>query len=485
VLRFTKTRGSPNDRNRFLSGNTARIACTVSLIDPGVPRIPIEENQKQKKESRLMEELKLAIIGAGSTYTPELIEGLIERREELPFRDVCLMDIDARKLGIVGGLAQRMLEAQDMPVRVRLTEDLEEAIEGADYVLAQVRVGLLDARIRDEKIPLKYDLLGQETTGAGGFMNALRTIPVIMNVARTMERLAPHAWLINFSNPAGIIAEAVLNNTDVKMMGLCNVPINMLKDVGANLPAGTKDFDYDFFGLNHLCWITKIMVDGKDILPDMLDGELSLSRMKNLSSPLYDPSLLRATGGIPAGYLNYYYYRDDEVRKCKEKARTRGEEVKIIEERLLKMYSDPDLAEKPALLAERGGALYSTAAISLIDAVENDKREYHVVNVKNQGALEFMGYDDVIEAKCLVGKEGAKPVAVKGYDNEFIMGLMKTVKAYEKLTVQAGLTGDYHVALAALLVHPLIGDYSRAKAVLDDMLAANKEFLPQFYPEGV
>ena len=427
-----------------------------------------------------MKALKLAIIGAGSTYTPELIEGLIDKRAELPFREIYLMDIDARKLGIVGGLAKRMLEAEDMPVRVVLTEDLDEAIRGADYVMGQVRVGRLDARILDEKIPLKYDLLGQETTGAGGFMNGLRTVPVIMNIAKTMERLAPEGWLINFSNPAGIVAEAVLNNSNIKMLGLCNVPINMLKGVQDSLPEDIKDFDYDFLGLNHLCWITRIVANGEDMLGDLLEGGLKLSRMKNLSDPLYAPDLLKATKAIPAGYLNYFYYRDREVQRCKDKPKTRGEECKIIEEDLLKLYSDLNLKEKPALLEERGGALYSTAAISLIDAIENDRNEFHVVNVKNQGALEFMDYDDVVEVKCVVGKDGAKPVEVPGFDNDFIIGLMKAVKAYEKLAVKAALSGDYHGTLAALLVHPLVGDYGKAKAVLDDMLEANKEFLPQF-----
>ncbi|NLK07491.1 MAG: 6-phospho-beta-glucosidase [Firmicutes bacterium] len=426
-----------------------------------------------------MRALKLAIIGAGSTYTPELIEGLIDKREQLPIQSIYLMDIDDRKLSIVGGLAQRMLEAGNMPTEVVLTDDLDEAVRGADYVMGQVRVGKLDARILDEKIPLKHGLLGQETTGAGGFMNGLRTIPVIMDVAETMERLAPDAWLINFSNPAGMVAEAVLNHSSIKMMGLCNIAVNMLKSVQESLPEGAA-FDYDFLGLNHLCWITRIETDGKDILNELIEGDLKLSRMRNLSDPLYDKDLLKATKGIPAGYLNYFYFREREVERCLAKPKTRGEECKVIEEDLLQLYSDPSLKEKPSLLEKRGGALYSTAAISLIDAIENDRNEYHVVNVKNQGALDFMDFDDVVEVKCMVGKDGAKPVPVRNFNNDFIIGLMKAVKAYEKLAVKAALNGDYHAALAALLVHPLIGDYHKAKAVLDEMLEANEEFVPRF-----
>ncbi len=427
-----------------------------------------------------MRGLKFAIIGAGSTYTPELIEGLIQRREQLKVDSIYLMDIDDRKLNIIGSLTQRMLDENKMATKLVLTKDLDEAIKGANYVMCQVRVGKLDARILDEKIPLKYDLLGQETTGAGGFMKALRTIPVIMNVAKTMERLAPDAWMINFSNPSGIIAEAVLNHSNIKMIGLCNAPIGMIKRAKEMLPEGTKEFDYDFVGLNHLCWMTGIYADGKNIIHDKLKADVEFAKLKNISPSKRDDLLLRATGGIPVGYLDYYYFRDKKIQECKEKELTRGEECKVIEEELLELYSQPELKEKPKQLEKRGGAYYSTAAISLVDAIENDKNEYHVVDVKNDGALDFLGKDDVVEIKCLVNKDGAKPVKIENFDNQYIIGLVRAVKAYEKLTVKAGLTGDYDAALTALMVHPLIGDYAKAKGVLDEMLEANKEFLPQF-----
>ncbi len=427
-----------------------------------------------------MKGLKIALIGAGSTYTPELIEGFITRIGCLKVDSLYFMDIDREKMEIVAGLVRRMLSAKGIGCRLVLTENVEEAIEGADYVLGQIRVGKLDARIQDERIPLKYGLLGQETTGAGGFMKAMRTIPVIMDVVRKMERLAPKAWLINFSNPSGIIAEAVLNNSDIKMLGLCNGPINMIARARGMVPEGTKEFDYDFVGLNHLCWITSIYADGKEILKEKLKGSIDPAELKNIPNMDYPTELMQAVKGLPIAYLNYYYERDEQVKKCIDAEKTRGELCKEIEAELLELYKDPELKEKPEILSKRGGALYSEAAVSLIDAIENDKNEIHVVDVKNSGAFSFMDKDDVVEAKCIVNKNGAAPIKLEQFEDYYIIGLMRAVKAYEKLAVKAGIDGDYPSALAALIMHPLIGDYTKAKGVLDEMLQVNKEFLPQF-----
>lgn len=428
-----------------------------------------------------MRSLKIAVIGAGSTYTPELIEGFIQRKDGLWVESFYLMDINVEKLKIIGELSERMIKRNGMSSKIVLTTDLEEAIRGADYVLTQVRIGGLEARVRDEKIPMKYDLLGQETTGAGGFMKALRTLPVLMRIAKLIEETAPEAWLINFANPSGIIAEAILNNTKVKMLGLCNVPISMVRDARGMLPENVENFDYDYIGLNHLSWITAVYADGKDILQDILEGkyELATSTMKNISESEYENQLLKATKGIPSSYLNYYYFREEKIKHNKAEEKTRGEVCMEIEKQLLEIYKDINLCEKPSLLEERGGAYYSTAAVSLIDAIENDKNEVHVVNVKNNGAIDFMEPDDVVEIKCLVNKKGASPLVCKN-TNPFIIGLMKGVKAYEKLTITAGLTGDKDAALAALLVHPLIGDYHKAKPLLQEMLEANRSYLPQF-----
>jgi 6-phospho-beta-glucosidase len=422
-----------------------------------------------------MRELKAAIIGAGSTYTPELIEGFIGRRKSLNFQVFYLMDINREKLEIVGGLAQRMLASKGFKGKVALTQDLDEALTGADYIFAQIRVGGLEARIRDEKIPLKYGLLGQETTGAGGFMKAVRTLPVMLDMAKRIERLAPDAWLINFSNPSGIIAQALLNHTSVKMIGLCNCFINMHADIAKT--TGTDNFDYDYVGLNHLSWITSVIINGENILERL--GKSSGAAMKNVPAIEYDDELVAAITALPSPYLSYYYLRDEQIKHCADAKKTRGEVCLELEASLLKQYGDPSLKDKPKELEERGGSLYSTAAVSVVDAIENDKNEYHVINVKNEGALSFLEDSDVVEIKCTVNSKGAFPAAVNKPDNPYITGLMQAVKAYEKLTVRAVINGSRADALAALMVHPLIGDYHKAKGVMDEMFEANADYVPK------
>ncbi|MCL2472372.1 MAG: hypothetical protein FWF26_01725, partial [Treponema sp.] len=235
-----------------------------------------------------MRELKAAVIGAGSTYTPELIEGFIAKRESLNFTSFYLMDINRRKLDIVGALSERMLRSKGFKGKIVLTEDTDKAIEGADYIFAQIRVGEMAARIRDEKIPLKYGLLGQETTGAGGFMNALRTVPVMVDIGHRIEKLAPDAWLMNFSNPSGIVAEAMLNHTRARMIGLCNCFINMHAGIAKTL--NTKDFDYEYIGLNHLSWVTSITVNGENVLGSL--GKIPHAQMKNVPDIDYDDELV-------------------------------------------------------------------------------------------------------------------------------------------------------------------------------------------------
>jgi len=421
-------------------------------------------------------ELKAAVIGAGSSYTPELIEGLINKKESLNFRSIYLMDVNREKLEITGGLAKRMLLSKGFDGKVVLTQDLDEAISSADYIFSQIRVGGMEVRIRDEKIPLKHGLLGQETTGAGGFMNALRTVPIMLDLARRVEKLAPQAWIVNFSNPSGIVTEAVLNHTKARMIGLCNCFINMHADIAKNL--GTTDFDYDYVGLNHLSWITSVTVKGENVLERL--GKTPGAFMKNIPGVNYDDELLAALPGIPTSYLSYFYLREAQLKKCFAAEKTRGETCIELEKTLLEQYKNPALNEKPKELEKRGGALYSTVAISAVDAIENDRNEYHVANVKNSGALPFMAHDDVVEIKCRLNREGATPIAVKMPDNPFISGMMQAVKAYEKLTVRAAINGSRADALNALMVHPLIGDYHKAKAVLDEMLAANAVYLPQF-----
>jgi len=422
-----------------------------------------------------MRELKAAVIGAGSTYTPELIRGFIDRKNSLNFQKFYLMDINKEKLEIVGELAKRMLFSNGFSGQVVLTQDLDEAITDADYIFAQIRVGGMEARIRDEKIPLKHGLLGQETTGVGGFMNALRTIPVMLDMARRIEKLAPDAWLINFSNPSGIVAEALMNHTKVKMIGLCNCFVNMKAGIAKNI--GREDFDYEYLGLNHLSWVTSVTVDGENVLDRL--GKSAGAKLKNIPDVNYDDELLAAVPAIPSYYLSYFYLRDEQIQNCLKLEKTRGELCVDIEDALVEKYKDPNLNDKPKELEERGGALYSTAAVSVVDAIENDKNEYHVVGVKNNGAIPFMANDDVVEIKCIINRNGAAPVAVLGPEIPYIKGLMQAVKAYEKLTVTAAMNGSRKDAIAALMVHPLIGDYRKAKAVLDEMVQANAEYMTE------
>lgn len=421
--------------------------------------------------------LKLTVIGAGSTYTPEIVEGLIGRRETLPIDTLCFMDVDLPKMGVVAGLVSRMLDKTGYKVRFFQTGDLGQALDGADYVIAQIRVGGLQARILDEKIPLKYHLLGQETTGIGGFMKALRTIGPVMDIAREMERRCPGAWFINFSNPSGILAEAVLGHTQVKMLGLCNCPINMLSSVREEMTHG-RDFEYDYVGLNHLSWITSVRMEGRELL---LPGAFSAGKgMANIPQVDLEEPLLRAVGAIPSSYLGYFYNREEHIQKCLSAKQSRGEECQAIERELLAQYADPNLSEKPEALARRGGALYSTAAVNLINSIENDSGDLQVVNTQNRGALPFMDQGDVVEIPCKIGRGDVTPIPPQAPVSQHIIGLMRAVKAYEKLTVEAALTGSRDAALAALLTHPLIGDYERASGALAEMLEANRRWLANF-----
>jgi 6-phospho-beta-glucosidase len=389
------------------------------------------------------------------------------------------MDIDKASLELVGGLAERQLVKSGFRGDIVLTEDLNSALDGASFVFAQIRPGRMEGRIRDEKIPLKYGLLGQETTGAGGFMQALRTVPVIMELTADMKRLsADDAWLINFSNPSGIIAEAVLNLTDVNMVGLCNCPINMVKGVADAI--GTTDFDYEYVGLNHLSWITSVIKRGEteNLVPSIAGN--TDTTMKNIPGVQIDPALMRAIPYVPSYYLSYFFARGEQVQKCLDAEKTRGEICVEIEGKLREQYSDPDLKIKPPELAQRGGALYSTAAVSAVESIACDKHELHVVAAKSNGSVPFMDDDDVVEVLCELGRDGVKPKRVSVY-NDYVVGLMRAVKAYEKLTVRAALEGDRDIALAALLAHPLVGDVAKAVPLLEDMLEANKEYLPRFF----
>ena len=430
--------------------------------------------------------LKIATIGGGSSYTPELIEGFIKRHAELPISEIYLVDVEEgrEKLEIVGELAKRMVEKAGIDMKIHLTLDRREAIKDADFVTTQFRVGLLDARIRDEKIPLKYNVIGQETTGPGGFAKAQRTIPVILDICKDMEELAPDAWLINFTNPSGIITELVNKYTKIKNIGLCNVPIGMINDIAEILGVEASRIYIDFAGLNHLVWGTKIYLDGKDVT-DIVVHELATGKsmtMKNIEDLGWDADFIKSLGMLPCPYHRYYYQADQmlkgELEAAAEKG-TRGQVVKQVEESLFELYKDPDLSIKPPQLAERGGAHYSDAACSLINSIYNNKKDIQIVNVRNNGTIADLPDHVAIETNCVIDRNGAHPINV-GHVPTKIRGLMQAVKAYEELAVEAGVTGDYSTALQALTIHPLVPSADIAKKILDDIIKENKEYLPQY-----
>lgn len=430
--------------------------------------------------------LKIAAIGGGSSYTPELVEGLIKRYHELPVDDLYLADIEEGKdkLEIVGNLAKRMVEKAGVDINIHMTLDRREAIKNADFIITQFRVGLLDARIRDEKIPLKYNVIGQETTGPGGFAKAQRTIPVILDICKDIEELAPEAWLINFTNPSGVISETVLKYTKVKVIGLCNVPIGMIHDLAEMLGVDVKRLYIDFAGLNHLVWGTRIYLDGNDITKKLIDsfaGGKSLS-MKNVPDLPWEPEFIKSLGMYPCPYHRYYYLTDKMLEEQKKQAATvgtRGEVVKKVERELFELYRDPNLNSKPPQLEKRGGAHYSDAACSLISSIYNDRRDIHIVNVMNKGTIADLPDDVVIETNSVIDKNGAHPINI-GHVPVKIRGLMQAVKAYEELTIEAGVKGEYHAALQALTVHPLVPSASVAQKILDEIIEQNNEFLPQY-----
>ncbi len=431
--------------------------------------------------------LKIATIGGGSSYTPELIEGFIRRYETLPVKDIYLVDIDAglEKLQIVTDLAKRMVEKSGIDLQIHATTDRKEALKDADFVTTQFRVGLLDARIRDERIPLRYGKIGQETTGAGGFAKALRSVPVILDICRDMEQLCPDAWLINFANPSGILTEAALNHSSIKAIGLCNCPINMISDMAEKFDCTADDVFCDFVGINHLIWAKRVLVRGEDVTEKAIEKICSDSAkevMANIPEIHYDPNFLKALGMVPVSYLKYYYMQPEMLSECDRAAREEGcraEVIKQVEKDLFELYQDPSLDVKPPQLAKRGGARYSDAACSLIDSIYNNKKDIQTVNVLNCGANADLPYHAVIERNCVIDKDGAHPLNI-GHTPIEIRGLLQNVKAYEQLTIEAAVNGDYDKALLALTIHPLVNSATVARQILDDILKENREYLPRF-----
>ncbi len=408
--------------------------------------------------------MKLAVIGAGSTYTPELVSGLMRERERVGVRELVLHDIDASRLDVVGGLSQRILERQGFAGALELTGDLDRALDGADTVLIQIRVGGQAARLRDETIPAACGCVGQETTGAGGLAKAMRTVPVVLEIAQRARELASDdAWIIDFTNPVGIVTRALLD-AGHRAIGLCNVAINFQRQIAGHLGVTPERVLVEQVGLNHLTWIRAVWVDGRDVMPDVIDGfgdvlahEIGLPR-----------SLIEALGAIPSYYLRYFYAEREVVQEQKM-TKPRAQTVADIERSLLDLYLDPALTEKPALLDQRGGAYYSEAAIQLVASLLADAGDTQVVDVRNGGTLPGLADDDVVEVPARIGRGGAMPVAQRPLAPE-LLGLVQHVAAYERLAASAAASGDREAARLALLAHPLVREYRLADSLSDRML---------------
>jgi 6-phospho-beta-glucosidase len=419
--------------------------------------------------------VKVAVIGGGSTYTPELVEGFGLRRDVLPVEELVLHDIDQSRLDVVGGLAERILGKLEFPGRLTLTTDRESAVEGADFVLVQLRVGGLRARLKDETIPPTFGCVGQETTGPGGFAKALRTVPVVLEIAEDTARLgAPGAWLLDFTNPAGLVTQGLIDHGH-RAIGLCNIPIGFQRELAKQLGVEPSQVQLEHVGLNHLSWERRVMVDGVDRLPELIDG-FSDQLGEDVDLP---GDLVRLLRAIPSYYLRYFYLTDEIVEKQRSE-RPRADEVMEIERGLLEMYGDPTLDVKPKLLEQRGGAFYSEAAAMLVESLHTDRGDVQVVNVRNDGAIPNMAEDAVVEVACRVDSSGATPLPVEPLAPE-MLGLVEQVKAYERLTVAAAVSGDRDLALKALMANPLTSQYRVAKPLLEALLEANREHLPRFF----
>ncbi|GGG76900.1 6-phospho-beta-glucosidase [Paenibacillus radicis (ex Gao et al. 2016)] len=428
--------------------------------------------------------LKVAVIGGGSSYTPELIEGFITNYESFPVTEIALVDIDAgsHKLSIVGSLAQRMVEKSGLPIKVTLTMDRRAALTGAHFVSTQMRIGLLEARGWDETIPLKYGMIGQETTGAGGMMKALRTIPVLLDICKDMEELCPDAWLLNFTNPAGMVTEAIHKHSSIKSIGLCNSPIAAYKWLSGLYGVPVERISCEFAGLNHLHWISRITVDGESKLEELL-GSRSGYTAANVPQSAWNESLIKSLGAIPSYYLKYFYlHREmlEEQQALAAKGESRAETVKRLEDELFEIYKNPELAEKPKQLEQRGGAYYSEAAVKLMKSLYNDTGDIQTLNVSNGDILDFLPEDACIEVNCIVTKDGPIPQQVETVPPA-VKGLIHAVKTYEQLAIEAAVTGSRDTALLALTNHPLIDSVNAAERMLDEMLERNKAYLPQFF----
>ncbi|HEX4789628.1 MAG TPA: 6-phospho-beta-glucosidase [Actinospica sp.] len=418
--------------------------------------------------------MKLAIIGGGSTYTPELVDGFARLRDQLPVEQLALVDPDPERLDAVGAISRRILAKQGHPGEVLATSDVVAGVEGADAVLFQLRIGGQAARNVDETLPLDFCCLGQETTGAGGLAKALRTVPVVLELAEQVRKHAPNARIVDFTNPVGIVTRALLD-AGHDAVGLCNVAIGFQRQFAAASGVRPDQVELDHVGLNHLTWIRGVRIGGAERL-----DEIIAERGEELAGHLELPArILSDLHAIPSYYLRYYYEHDAVVQELKH-SESRAEKVAAMERQLLEMYRDESVDEKPELLAKRGGAFYSEAAVELIASLTNPAgtADRRVVNMRNRGTLPFLSDDTVIEISAEVSSAGITAVPQHEPLPAHMRGLIAHVSAYEELALDAAIRGGRDRVVQALLAHPLIGQYDLANRLGDALISANEKFLP-------
>jgi|LGVE01.1.fsa_nt_gb 6-phospho-beta-glucosidase len=431
--------------------------------------------------------IKIVTIGGGSSYTPELIEGFIKRHNELPVSEIWLVDIleGKEKLQIVGELAKRMVKEANVPIDIHLTLNRREALKNADFVTTQFRVGQLDARVLDERIPAKYGMLGQETNGAGGVFKALRTVPVIYEIIEDIKELCEDAWLINFTNPAGVVSEAVFRYADFdRYVGVCNVPINLQIHFASVLNTKTKDLIPYIAGLNHMSYVLNVFHHGKDRLDEIIeDINRKQITMKNIDPLAWDYKFVKELGVYPSPYHKYTYYFDEMLKKflvSYKNGETRAELVKKIEASLFEKYKDPNLKVKPQELEERGGAYYSDVACNVISSIYNDKRDYQVVNTINNGHITDLPEGCAIEITCRITKDGPVPVHIGELPLQ-IRGIIQETKAFEELLVDAIYEKNLDKALLALQINPFVKSIENARLVFKDLVEAHRQYLDYYF----
>lgn len=431
------------------------------------------------------EGLKIVVIGGGSSYTPEIAEGLIRRKDKMKVRELVLLDIESgkEKVTVIGEMIGRMFRSASVETKLMSSTDPEEAFMDCDYIICQIRAGGLRSRALDERIPLKYGLIGQETTGVGGLFNGLRTIPQVVALAKLAERICPDAWFINFANPAGMVTEAILKETRVKAVGLCNVPINMASEIAEQLHVKKEEIYMRYFGLNHLSWVTGVRYRGKDILPELLDSRENRQLLSNVPQVQGAEAFIKKLRAIPSPYLNYYYFENEMYKEELESSKTEGTRAEVVmklEEDLFQRYRDTNLSDKPVQLEKRGGSLYSEAAISLIESLHKESGDLHVLNVLNRGAHPGLPEDCVVETTCLVGRNGITPLA-DGVLPDHALSFVRQIKTYEQWAIWAALSGSRSDLFEAILSHPLIRRGENLEGLMEEMLSAHKAFLPQFF----